>query len=167
MELEEALAVLELQCSDAASLTPELLRKRYLRLALRTHPDKNPREPLAAERFAALGAAHALLLARLQAGADLLREQERTAAVLDLLSRALRGEDVEAALQALGEHRPPAAFGVDLAVAFDARMPPPPASKGDGEPDLRQVFRDAFEEEGLTEEGDPLGGYELPLEREV
>lgn len=169
MEMQEALRLLQLQGADAAALTAEALRKQYLRLALRTHPDKNPQDPLAAERFQALGAAHALLLERLHHDAGLLAEQERTAALLALLVRAMQGEDVDRELRAMGEYRPPAAFGVDLAVAFDGRVPPAASSSDCGEgqqPDLRQAFANVFQEEGLTEEGDPAEGYELPLDRE-
>lgn len=172
MELSEALAVLQLPASALPSLTAEAVRKQYLRLALRTHPDKNPDDPLAAERFAALGEAHAAVLAAVAADAAAHDEQRRTATLLDLLLRALAGEDVEAELRAAGEYRPPTAFGVDLAVPFDARVAPPPAGPpgavaAGAEPDMRQAFREMFQEEGLTEDGDPLGGYELPLVREV
>ena len=169
MEVQEALRLLQLQGADAAALTAEALRKQFLRLALRTHPDKNPQDPLAAQRFQELGAAHALLLGRLHQDAGLLAEQGRTSALLDLLVRAMRGEDVDAELQAMGEYRPPSQFGVDLAVAFDGRVPPAGGSSDCGEaqqPDLRQAFANAFQEEGLTEEGDPVEGYELPLDRE-
>ena len=180
MDLQHALALLELQGSDVGSLTAASLRKQYLRLALRTHPDKRPEDPRAAERFQALGAAHAAVLEAVAAGAAAAEERERASALLDLLLRALRGEDVEAQLRGLGEYRPPAAFGVDLTVRFDGRVPPAAddacgsdsdsggGGGGGGAPDLRAAFREAFLDEGLTEEGDPLGGYELPLgEREV
>lgn len=173
MDVQQALALLELQGSDAGALTAESLRKQYLRLALRTHPDKRPGDPRAAERFQALGAAHSLLLERLAAGTEVLQEQERAAALLSLLLRALAGEDVTDALRRLGEYRPPDAFGVDLSLPFDARLPPAAADDSNGgcsspeQPDLRQAFREMFQDEGLTEEGDPQGGYELPLEREV
>jgi hypothetical protein len=169
MEVQEALRLLQLQGADGEPLTAEGLRKQYLRLALRTHPDKNPEDPLAAERFQALGAAHALLLERLHHDAGLLAEQQRTAALLALLVRAMQGEDVDRELRAMGEYRPPAAFGVDLAVAFDGRVPRAGGSSDCGEgqqPDLRQAFANAFQEEGLTEEGDPAEGYEVPLDRE-
>lgn len=172
MELQEALSVLQLPASALPALTAEALRKQYLRLALRTHPDKNPGDPDATQRFAALAAAHAAVLASLEEGAAAHDEQRRTTTLLDLLLRALAGEDVEAELRAAGKYRPPAAFGVDLAVPFDARVPPPPpaqqgAAAHEPEPDLRQALREMFEDEGLTEEGDPVGGYELPLVREV
>lgn len=171
MELKEALAVLQLPASALPTLTAEAVRKQYLRLALRTHPDKNP-DPRAAERFAALGAAHAAVLAALAADAAAHDEQRRTATLLELLLRALAGEDVEAELRAAGEYRPPAAFGVDLAVPFDARVPQAPAgptnaAADESQPDMQQALREMFEEEGLTEDGDPLAGYELPLVREV
>jgi len=168
MELREALQLLQLP-DDGVSLTAEALRKQYLRLALRTHPDKNPGDPKAAEKFKALGAAYELLLDTLHHEASVLQEQQRTAALLAVLLRALRGEEVEDELRAMGEYRPPAAFGLDLTLPFDARVPPAPSSKYDcseEEPDLRQTFKEVFEEEGLTEEGDPQGGFELPLERE-
>lgn len=167
MELREALSLLQLQPQDAGALTAEALRKQYLRLALQTHPDKNPGDPGAAARFQALGAAHTALLERLQHGAAVVREQQQTSALLDLLLRALSGEDVEAQLRGLGQYRPPPGFGVDPAVPFDARVPPPPRSQHEPQPDLRQAFREVFQEEGLAEEGDPAGGYELPLEREI
>lgn len=167
MELGEALGLLQLQGEAAPPLTAESLRRQYLKLALRTHPDKNPRDAGAADRFARLGAAYALVLETVHHDAVLLHEQRRTSALLDLLLRALQGEQVDAELRALGEYRPPASFGVDLAVAFDARVPPPPQSTDEHShygssserPDLRQAFREAFQEEGLTEEGDPVGGY--------
>lgn len=172
MELCEALSLLQLPGGDAASsLTAEALRKQYLRLALRTHPDKNPADPGAAQRFQRLGAAHARVLEAVQHGRSLAAEQRRTASLLDLLRRALAGETVEEQLRELGEYRPPAAFGADLAVRFDGRVPPPPHGGSDGlqEPqpaDLRQLFKEAFREEGLTDEGDPAGGYELPPDHE-
>ena len=187
MEMHEALRLLQLFDVSIGTLTPELLRRQYLKLALSTHPDKNPGDPGAAERFASLGAAHAQLLRRLHRDRGLQREQEHTAALLGLLLRALRGEDVEEELQALGEYRPPSQFGVDLAVPFDARLPAdeerqqqrrrpqqrhseqhkaPPAAAAEAV-DLKEAFREVFDQEGLTEEGDPVGGYELPLVREV
>lgn len=179
MDLREARRVLGLpeQEEDGSppALTAEALRKQYLRLALRTHPDKN-RDPEAAERFKQLGTAHAALLEAVQSGAAARQEQEHAAALLALLLRALQGEDVSADLRALGEYQPPALFGIDLGVRFDSRIrPPPPATTGESvlepepgpEADLQQVFHEMFQQDGLTEEGDPVGGYELPLEREV
>ncbi|PSC75901.1 dnaJ-like protein subfamily C member 5G [Micractinium conductrix] len=170
MGTRDALALLKL--GGEAPLTAASLRRAYLRLALRTHPDKNSGDPAAAERFKALGAAHAALLATLQAGEAAAAEASRTAALLEVLMRALRGEPaetVEYTLRQLGEYRPPAAFGVDLTLPFDGRMPPDAAAAeyDDPPPDLAQVFKRAFADEGLDEEGDPLGGYELPHEREV
>lgn len=167
MDVPRALQTLGLAGSGAAPLTAEALRRAYLRLALATHPDKNPGDPGAAARFAELQAAHSVLLEAAHAGEALQAERERSAALLDLLMRALAGEDVEAQLQALGEYRPPAAFGVDPAVRFDARLPP---SGSDGEEeavDVRQAFREAFTAEGLTDEGDPVGGFELPPDYEM
>lgn len=169
MDLQHARRLLELP-ADGAPLTAEVLRKQYLRLALRTHPDKNPGDAGAAERFANLGSAHATLLAAVQHGAAAAQEHERAAALIDLLLRALQGEDVSGELAALGEYRPPAEFGMDLSVAFDKRVLA--ADSCDGsifEPptDLRETFRELFQDEGLTEEGDPIGGFELPPVREV
>jgi hypothetical protein len=170
MDLREALELLEL--SDApGALTIESLRKQYLRLALRTHPDKNPGVEGAAERFQRLGAAHALLLASVERQATVQSEQHRAAALLDLLLRTLQGEDVEEQLRALGEHRPPAAFGVDLTLPFDGRVPPLEAGEGgwvdEGPPDVEQLLQEAFQQEGLTKEGDPAGGYAIPPGTEV
>lgn len=177
MDLQQALALLELQGGDVRALTAASLRKQYLRLALRTHPDKRPGDPQAAQRFQALGAAHAAVLEAVSAGLAAAEERERATALLGLLLRALHGEDVDAELRGLGEYRPPAAFGVDMAVRFDGRVPPAAddscddvsdSGSGGGVPDLRAAFQAAFLAEGLTEEGDPLAGYELPLgEREV
>ncbi|KAL4423776.1 hypothetical protein ABPG75_001077 [Micractinium tetrahymenae] len=170
MDLRHARRLLQLP-EDGPPLTTESLRKQYLRLALRTHPDKNPGDPGAAERFAQLGAAHAALLAAVAQGAAAAREQQRAAALLELLLRALQGEEVSADLAALGEYRPPAEFGVDLSVPFDSRVPPADScccgSTHEEVTDMRQAFRELFQEEGLTEEGDPMGGYELPPVREI
>lgn len=172
MELKEALDVLQLPASALPTLTAAAVRKQYLRLALRTHPDKNSGDHHATERFSALGAAHTAVLAALAAKAAAHDEQRQTATLLELLLRALAGEDVQSELQAAGEYRPPAAFGVDLAVPFDARVlskpaPQPGAAADDGQPDMQQAFHNMFREEGLTDDGDPLGGYELPPVREV
>lgn len=170
MDVRQARRLFELP-EDDCPLTAEALRKQYLRLALRTHPDKNPGDAGAAERFAQLGAAHTALLAAVAQGAAAAREHERAAALLDLLLRALQGEEVACELAALGEYRPPAEFGVDLSVRFDSRVPAADSCGGGGTfqppPDLRQAFRELFQEEGLTEDGDPIGGYELPPVREV
>lgn len=169
MDLRQARRLLELP-EDGGPLTAEALRKQYLRLALRTHPDKNPGDASAAERFADLGAAHTALLAAVAQGAAAAREHERAAALLDLLLRAVQGEDVSNELAALGEYRPPAEFGVDLSVRFDSRVLAADSCDECGHrppTDVRQAFRELFREEGLTEEGDPIGGYELPPIREV
>lgn len=147
-------------------LTAELLRKQYLRLALKTHPDKNPGDPLAAQRFAQLTDAHTALLEAGAGAAAALREQERAATLLDLLLRALQGEDVATKLAELGEYRPPAVFGVDLTARFDGRVPPAERGSYEAPVDLNQVFQEVFQQEGLTQEGDPQAGWELPLERD-
>lgn len=168
IDVPRALQTLGLAGSQAAPPTAEALRRAYLRLALATHPDKNPGDAGAAARFAELQAAHSVLLEAAHAGEALLAERERSAALLDLMMRALGGEDVEAQLQALGEYRPPAAFGVDPAVRFDARLPSDGGSS-DGEEavDVQQAFKEAFKAEGLTDEGDPVGGFELPPDYEM
>lgn len=170
MDLREAFELLELSDGPAA-LTVESLRKQYLRLALRTHPDKNPGDASAAERFQRLGAAHALLLETVELQAAARSERQRAAALLDLLLRALQGQDVEGQLRALGEHRPPAAFGVDLALPFDGRVAPPLTQEGglveEGPPNMEQLLQEVFEQDGLTSEGDPVGGYAIPPGTEV
>jgi hypothetical protein len=167
MDLQEALRLLKLQTPHApgAGLTPEILRRHYLRLALRTHPDKNPGDASAGDRFVRLRVAYATVLQTLQLDASALQEQQHTAALLDLLLRALQGEAVEAQLAALGIHRPPAAFGLDYTLPVDGRIPPPAdgldgcCSLAEGPVDLQQAFAAAFADDGLTDEGDPLGGY--------
>ncbi|POI18512.1 hypothetical protein CIB84_017746, partial [Bambusicola thoracicus] len=41
--------------------SPEEIKRAYRKLALRYHPDKNPDDPAAAERFKEINSAHAIL----------------------------------------------------------------------------------------------------------
>lgn len=165
MDVQRALALLGLG-GEGGGLTPAALRRAYLATALRTHPDKRPSDAGAAAAFAELQEAHGVALASLLARDAARAERAAADAQLDALARALGGEDVRAELEALGLHRPPPTFGVDLSVRFDARVPPPPRP-GSPPPDVRDALRHAFEDEGLTGEGDPAGGYELPPDYEI
>jgi hypothetical protein len=157
MQRAEALAVLGL---DPAAGAPSAaaLRRAFLRAAVRLHPDKNPGDASANDRFASLTAAHDALLTALADGAAAAAERARASALLDLLRRALLGEDVRAELSRLGVHRPAEGFGVDLAVPF-ARWAPP---AGAPPPDARAALAAAFAEAGLDAEGAPLGGWARP-----
>lgn len=146
---------------DVLGLTPSQLRKHYLKRALASHPDKNPGDSHAAGNFAQLQEAYALLLRRVVAAGEASQERARSDAILDLFLRALNGEDVEAELQALGVYRPSAQFGVDLAVPFDRRRPPP-ADPAAGPVDVKDTLAEAFAAAGLDEEGNPLEGWARP-----
>ncbi|GAB4814892.1 hypothetical protein N2152v2_001938 [Parachlorella kessleri] len=161
-ELRQACQMLQLD--PCQTLTPELVRKQYLKLALRLHPDRNP-APDAAEAFRNLGEAYELALASVAQGAAAQLEKRQTEALLSVFFRALRGEDVRAELGRMGVHQPPSDFGVDLNSPFDARV----ELDGDegGAADVAAAFRDIFQEEGLTEEGDPVDGYAFPLGEEI
>jgi hypothetical protein len=146
---------------DVRSLTPSHLRKYYLKRALASHPDKNPGDSHAAENFAKLQEAYATLLRGVAAVDTASQERAHSDAILDLFLRALRGEDVEKELQGLGVYRPSAQFGVDLAVPFD-RRPPPPQDPDDGPVDVNEAINEAFAAAGLDAEGNPLEGWARP-----
>lgn len=164
MELGEALRVLQLD--PRQQLTPELIRKRYLRLALKLHPDRNHAGD-AAERFRALGTAYDVALQALSRGEATRQEAERTQALLSLFLRALAGEDVQQQLEELSAYRPSEQFGVDLTVRFDPRLGSGSSTGSGGRGassvqqqdeeggpvDVAAAFRQAFCEDGLTEEG--------------
>ena len=162
MNREEALQVLSIERD--AILTPAQLRKRYLRSALTTHPDKNKNDADSAERFARLQQAYALLLGEVTDGAARAEEAAKTADLMTLLRRALRGENVEHELAQLGVHRPSTLFGVDLTVPFDRAPRAVAGSGGSGQrcADAEDAFRNAFQDEGLDEEGNPLEGWARP-----
>ena len=108
-ELAHALRVLHVE--GRAPITAELIRKQYLKLALRLHPDRNHASN-ATEEFKALGEAYATALQAVAEGEATQREAQRTQDLLDLFLRAMQGEDVAEQLAALGVHRPPDRFGV-------------------------------------------------------
>lgn len=107
MEVQTALRALGLPTDTCiASLTAAVLRRAYLSAALRLHPDKNS-DPAAAEAFAAAQEAHVTLLALSASGRAAQHEAASTTRLVDLLLRALRGEDVQAELVAAGYYQPP------------------------------------------------------------
>ena len=166
MKEEEALEVLGISKDDEINnLSPSLLRKRYLKAALASHPDKNPKDIDSSEKFASLQEAYNLLLQKISADQDAKIEQAKTEEIFNLFQRALQGENVESELQKLGVYRPSAMFGVDLSVPFDRRIPPPPNNQQSVEEevrDIKQAFAEAFADEGLDEEGNPLEGWARP-----
>ncbi|KDD75384.1 hypothetical protein H632_c709p0 [Helicosporidium sp. ATCC 50920] len=111
-----------------------LLRRHYLRAALRVHPDKDS-SPGAAEQFVALKTAYESLVHEYWGTAwsapDASERSspaaaDREAQLRAVLAAALAGrssEDLEKELCELGVYRPPADFGIDLDVRFDARLP--------------------------------------------
>lgn len=156
-DLAAALRVLQLD--PCKPITPELIRKRYLKLALKLHPDRN-RSSDAGEAFRRLGEAYTTALQAAAGSEATQQEAAHTQALLALFLRAMRGEDVAADLEALGAHRPPPEFGVDLGARFDARRPGGSSGSDSddeggsgGKPiDVAAAFRQAFQDEGLTEE---------------
>jgi curved DNA-binding protein CbpA len=163
MQTQEALRLLGI-AAHSPDLTAAQLRKQYLRAALATHPDKNKQDAHAGQRFSQLKQAYDLLLAQISDAASAAREGQRTSSLLDLLRRALAGENVEDDLRVLGVHRPSASFGIDLAVPFHRGQQAAAArEEGRGQEDaLRQAFSEAFRDSGLDEEGNPLEGWARP-----
>lgn len=159
MQEEEALRALGIPAGD--DLNPSKLRKYYLRAALATHPDKNPQDKDATQRFAALQQAYTFLLGRVSAGEDAAQEKAHTEKLFDIFLRAMRGENVEQELKKLGVHRPPDLFGIDLSVPFSRHLPTS-ADEDEGSVDIKDAFAEAFADSGLDEEGNPLEGWARP-----
>ena len=165
MQEKEALRALGFDDADHHHhLAQSDLRKHYLKAALVSHPDKNPGDAKAAERFAVLQEAYSFLLQRITAEQDAVEEKAKTQDILDVFLRAMRGENVEMELRNCGVHRPPDLFGIDLGVPFDSRRTQEDADAAlDTEPvDINDAFAEAFAADGLDEEGNPLGGWARP-----
>jgi hypothetical protein len=143
-----------LQIDPCQILTAELIRKQYLKLALRLHPDRNHAAD-AAEAFRALGDAYALALAAVAQGEAAQLEVQQTQALFALFLRALQGEDVREELEKLGVYRPSAEFGVDLGVRFDPRVRDGDDYEEDRQPDVAAALKEAFRDDGLTDEVRP------------
>lgn len=166
MKVEAALQLLGLEAYAASidNLTPEHLRKVYLKRALATHPDKRKDDPESTHKFTSLKAAYEVALEAVQGRKATLLEQQHTSQLLETLIKALRGEDVEAELQRLGIYRPSDQFGKDLKIRFDGRLPVDESSQqgGDDEVDVLKELKNAFYDQGLNEDGDPLEGWARP-----
>jgi DnaJ domain len=171
MDRERALGALGIHdgIDDLNDLNPAQLRKAYLKAALACHPDKNKGDQDAAKRFTELQEAYNFLFESISTGQDAAREKARTLEIFDLFLRAMHGDNVEVELKNLGVYRPSDMFGIDLSVAFDRRLPPPPSSSPSNcnveeEPpvDIQDAFVEAFADEGLDEEGNPLEGWARP-----
>jgi len=164
MDRQEAVQVLGLE--NGNNLTQAQLRKHYLRCALITHPDKNSGDEESSQKFARVQRAYNLLLEEISLDAALVDEKIRTEELFNLLMRAMKGEDVESELRNLGVPRPSAMFGIDLGIPFERHHPKMPARRNsDGvyeHLNMREAFREAFEDEGLDEEGSPLAGWARP-----
>jgi hypothetical protein len=155
MRQDEAQALLGIG-HGAPSLTAADLRRHYLRAALSLHPDKNREDEQAGQRFAQLKEAYDLLLG-VRHDQEVVRcESVRTSSMLEILTRALSGKDVEAELRRLGVHRPSPLFGIDLTVPFDRGGG---GTQGISPESLQQAFADAFHDSGLDYEGNPLEGW--------
>lgn len=143
--------------SSLDSVNKADLRKRYLRLALNTHPDKNAGDGNAAQRFQDLQAAYNFILKAITDAKELKQEQNNTAELLELYLKALLGGDVEQELLQRGLYRPPNDFGINLATPFDKRVIG--MHDAANECDIREALTYVFQEEGLDEEGNPLEGW--------
>jgi curved DNA-binding protein CbpA len=159
---EDALRILGVSVGEGASIDLAHLRKRYLRACLSTHPDKNKDDAAASQKFTELKQAYDLLVCEGRTAATAEAETARTASILELLMRALQGEDVEKELTRLGIHRPSTAFGVDLTVPFLSGSVARASIAREHDVDVREAFREAFEEDGMDEEGNPLQGWARP-----
>ena len=172
MYRESALRALGIGDRNDLDLHPTQLRKAYLKAALACHPDKNSGDKDASKRFTELQEAYNFLLEGVSAGQDAAREKARTLEIFDIFLRAMRGDNVELELKRIGIYRPSEMFGVDLTVAFDRRLPPSSSpctaqnmnNCGVEEPpvDIQDAFAEAFADEGLDEEGNPLEGWARP-----
>lgn len=164
MDPHEACKILGIDEGHHPVLTAEIIRRHFLKRSLETHPDKNVRDEHAGEKFALLRQAYESLLEKVTEHAAIQEEATRTARILELLSRALEGEDVSHELRGLGIHRPSEMFGIDLTVRFDHRLPQwvKEGGSNEGSEDVGQVLKEAFRDEGLDDEGNPLDGWARP-----
>lgn len=155
----QAAQTLGLPLDGSAAHTPALIRRHYLRRAVRVHPDKC-RDPGAVQEFQRLKQAHDLLVARAVGEARAATEAAASVRLLSAFLRALAGElrdaALEAELAALGVHRPPPAFGIDLGVRFQGAQS---AHRGNGDTDAEAALRDVFSQQGVPwGEGSGEGG---------
>jgi hypothetical protein len=161
METQEALNLLHIDC-DLEELGKEQLRSHYRRLALRTHPDKNPGDAAAPERFKQLLAAYQTLIQRITVVPATDQrghlDGHDSSSLAEVLERALQGEDVEHHLRRLNVHRPPAGFGVEKGVRFDARLQPHAGHGHADIVDLNQLFKEILESEELEERANSISG---------
>lgn len=166
MELERALEIFEFALLNG--VTTDALRRKYLRKAFDVHPDKQKnkdRSNSSHEEFVSLQNAYDFLLSQIETVALAAKEKEKTASILAVFERAMQGYNVENDLKDLGVYRPSDAFGVDLSIPFDGRLPVDTASDSDSEKiEPQEALRRAFANEGLDEEGNPLDGWARPPE---
>lgn len=168
MDKEKALRCLGIKHTDVASLNSTSLRKSFFKLALVHHPDKinhSESKERAKGEFQELKEAYDYLVQVVAERGKAKEEQERTETLYAIFTRALNGENVETELHDLGVYRPPDMFGVDVDVAFDNRLSKCEdwASSSEASiPDPKEALREAFEAEGLDEEGNPLEGWARP-----
>ena len=168
MKREEALRLLGIDAKSwEHELSSDQIRKYYLRSCLLYHPDKNPGDTSSHEKFTLLKEAYESLLKEISTEKAARKEAAWTAGLLDILGRALQGENVEDDLRDMGVYRPAEMFGIDLTVPFDERLPgwvyeENLEMKEEGYKDVGEVFRDVFNDEGLDEEGNPLEGWARP-----
>jgi hypothetical protein len=160
LTISQALTILHIEDTEISNLDHSTLRKHYLRQALATHPDKNPQNNTSAQhQFTLLTTAYELLLQSITTTSNIQRERQHTQSLINLLLRALQGEDVQQQLHQLGHYRPPAEFGINLNIPFDRRVHNNSnGNKTDDAYDMKKLFVDVFQEEGLDEEGNPLEG---------